>query len=437
MKKSRIFWCIVFAMAALVCCLIGCAEESVSSSSSIEEVGREVVLDKTCVTVKETESVTLSVQDGGQDVVWTSSDCGVATVQNGVVTPLNAGCVEVTASNGEKSATCSIVFMPTDGALPLYKNRVGTFRLVIEQVESITAVQYYERDVAFTFDNKVLEIDPAYLMSGESVLNIETVKGGENAPVLVEMDVCDFAIGSAVEFNDFGSYIAQNGFNGKKAVLTADIDYQNAEWSASVAAGTRTFVNGTWDGRGHTISNLKIEESFSMRGQYGLFDDCENMRLTNIAFINIRVAGSFGIIARNMKNAYVENVHVKGRWTVKSAQSDGGGALAYYAAGVTGKNLLVEVEMDGDINPQTDPYEVGYGCDNHAIAGFGMQLLENVYAMSMSSNGHYSTWCDFPENGALYDRYEWFLEAQEEIITVFNSPYWKMVDGLVCLVALK
>lgn len=441
MKKSKNvlgLLCFLTCLTATGGILVGCDEGNSSISSSIEEE-IDIILDKTCVTVSEIESVTVSMQEEIEGVQWTSSDRSIAMVENGVVTPLRAGYVTVSAVLGKVKKDCSITFLPKEGVLPLYKNRAETFKFSLE-TEGLTSVSktiYKEREIDFSFENSVLEVNTQHLLSGEGVLEIEGVKGGETTSVTLNMDVADFAIGNSFEWNDFGSYIAQNSFSGKKAVLTADIDYQNQEFNANVSAGTRNMINGTLDGCGYTISNLRCEESFSMRGHYGLFDDCKNMKMLNIAFVNINVAGAVGVFARTMENAYLENVYVQGHWTAKSTKSDGGGALAYYASGVTGKNLLVQVEMSGDINPRKDPYEIGYGCDNHAVAGFGMQLLQNVYVMSTTSNGHYSTWCDFPENGALFDRYEWFLEAQQEILTVFDSPYWKMVDGVVRLTPLK
>ena len=41
-------------------------------------------------------------------ITWTSSESGVATVENGVVTAVSAGTATITATAGELSATCEI-----------------------------------------------------------------------------------------------------------------------------------------------------------------------------------------------------------------------------------------------------------------------------------------------------------------------------------------
>lgn len=59
-------------------------------------------------TTTQTLTATVTPSDCTQTVVWNSSDETVATVLNGVVTPIKTGTTTITATCGSQSATCSI-----------------------------------------------------------------------------------------------------------------------------------------------------------------------------------------------------------------------------------------------------------------------------------------------------------------------------------------
>ena len=73
-----------------------------------------------------------------------------------------------------------------------------------------------------------------------------------------------------------------NGFESKTVKLMADIDLQSYNWTAIGTEG-KSF-NGTFDGNGHTISNMKIEGNVATGGDdvyYGLFGYIEG-GVTNV-----------------------------------------------------------------------------------------------------------------------------------------------------------
>lgn len=97
--------------------LVAMVDKSKATDTVILKIGDEVAvesvsLDETTLSLKkgETATLTATVEPAGaaQDVVWTSANEGIATVENGTVTALKAGETTITATAGGKSATCSV-----------------------------------------------------------------------------------------------------------------------------------------------------------------------------------------------------------------------------------------------------------------------------------------------------------------------------------------
>lgn len=78
-----------------------------------------ITLDKTSAEMKVGDELTLkaTVQPEGStdEVVWTTSDASVATVENGKIVAKKAGTVTITAKAGDKSATCSVTVTEKSG----------------------------------------------------------------------------------------------------------------------------------------------------------------------------------------------------------------------------------------------------------------------------------------------------------------------------------
>lgn len=82
-----------------------------------------VTLDKTAETLTvggEALTLTATVNPvGAATVLWTSSDSTVATVEGGVVTAIKAGVATITATAGDKSATCKVTVNAATPAQPV------------------------------------------------------------------------------------------------------------------------------------------------------------------------------------------------------------------------------------------------------------------------------------------------------------------------------
>ena len=95
------------------------------SFSACKKVGTELVdvvsisIDKTSIQLKVGETVTLSAtvnpsNASDKTVTWSSSDASVATVEDGKVTAIKIGTATIKAKAGDKTATCSIMVVPTE-----------------------------------------------------------------------------------------------------------------------------------------------------------------------------------------------------------------------------------------------------------------------------------------------------------------------------------
>lgn len=98
-----ILLCLVTLTSACQKSEVGVASVTLSQNSLIMRVGQ-------------TSSIRANVKPDdatGKTVVWTSSNTGVATVADGVITALKVGSVTITAKAGDKSATCAVTVEAT------------------------------------------------------------------------------------------------------------------------------------------------------------------------------------------------------------------------------------------------------------------------------------------------------------------------------------
>ena len=105
MKKflTTIMICVLAVIAAFA--FVACGKDS----KSVEEV----ILNKTELLLEEGKSETLTAtvlpEGASKSVSWSSSDESVATVAEGKVTAISIGNATVTATAGDKSATCKVI----------------------------------------------------------------------------------------------------------------------------------------------------------------------------------------------------------------------------------------------------------------------------------------------------------------------------------------
>ena len=116
----------LLALSFTLCMGVGlasCGEDSGSAPDSSESsVVVSITLNKTALTLDLEETVSLLAETQGLtgDIVWSSSDTAVATVEAGVVKAVGEGSAVITAQCGGYSATCSVE-VSVGGKMPVLK----------------------------------------------------------------------------------------------------------------------------------------------------------------------------------------------------------------------------------------------------------------------------------------------------------------------------
>lgn len=148
-----------------------------------------------------------------------------------------------------------------------------------------------------------------------------------------------------------------NGYSGKTVVLTADIDLGNMEWTPvgqTGGNGVATYFQGRFDGKGHTISNLKItdnayDEGANYAAGFFGFVDAGDANIVNLTIDGANVNGHHwtGVIAGyltgnisgcTVKNATVNCTHANG----EACGDKAGVIVGYVNAGTVTGNTVVD-----------------------------------------------------------------------------------------------
>ncbi|MBQ1655165.1 MAG: hypothetical protein II060_15405, partial [Bacteroidales bacterium] len=169
--------------------------------------------------------------------------------------------------------------------------------------------------------------------------------------------------GPSGEFDDVS---AVNGFAGKTIKITADFSI-TANWTP---IGTATYpFKGTFDGQGHTISNLRHTSSSTPRGLFGYIENAEIKDLNvNTGTLTIKVSTYGGGIVGNAVNSIIEDCSFNGQIVSTST----------WIGGIVGKMVSTTVRRcvtAGTITSSASNY-VGGIC-GHASYGESASVIED------------------------------------------------------------
>ena len=216
--------------------------------------------------------------------------------------------VELTMTENVVSGATHISGTTADTVISANKNYWDGATPVVSGTE--VKVNTYYTDAALTKLQKVV-----YGLEGS---------GTEEDPYLInDVDELIWFRDSVNTYKSDGS----NQYKGKYIKLNADIDLAGIDWNpiGSNSVGDHQNFLGTFDGDGHTISNLNIVKAADHLGFFaraGNYNEAEKAVVKNITFNNVTVkstittghGGSYvgGVIANAGGNSTVENVHITG-----------------------------------------------------------------------------------------------------------------------------
>ena len=176
----------------------------------------------------------------------------------------------------------------------------------------------------------------------------------------------EFVLNSAAELRGLAALVndGTDSFAGKTFKLGADVNLRNADWTP---IGNWDYAfEGTFDGQGHTISNLRINDP---EGEgIGLFGVVANAVIKDVTLHNVEV-NAYSMVAGLVGAAYPANIsgcHITGDVEIVAEWAYVAGIAGYCYYGTQVDNCSVVAEGTGLIQSVT----------RNAVGGITAWLLE-------------------------------------------------------------
>ena len=206
--------------------------------------------------------------------------------------------------------------------------------------------------------------------------NYNGMVGRTNDSLKIENKVA--VITNPAEMVLFANYVnAGNETSGYTFKLGADIDLKNAEWTP--IGNSTTPFKGTFDGQGHTISNLTI--TTPKKSDVGLFGMTTNGEIKNFTLENADVAGrlNVGAVAGTPYTSKYSDITLTGDIIVEGMAYVGalGGKNCY--ANVT--NITIDASEDSYVKATSTENGIAYRTYVGGLFGFmgeGGHTVSNV-----------------------------------------------------------
>ena len=337
-----------------------------------------VTLDQTELTLKAGGSAVLTAtvqpENTTDTLTWTSSDDEVASVKDGKVTAGKAGTATITAVCGSVKAECAVTVLPPVEASEV-KLSADTLDLYEGDTAKLTVTVLPEdtTDKTVTWastDDAVASVKDGTITAGKAgTATITATCGSAKAECVVTVKTPAepkkdengvYQIGTVSELVWFAKKV-NGGNTAISAALTGDIDLDGINWTP--IGNSSTSFGGSFDGAGHTISNLTVDYTTKASGErlyLGLFGQVKGTAQNRAAIRNLTVAGTVsaksefsvytGYVAGVVGNAqYADLSGVISRVAVTADEKVGNAASVGGLAGVLVDATVTNCGNEGNV----------------------------------------------------------------------------------------
>ncbi len=351
-----------------------------------------ITLNKTSLTFEElkTQALTATVQPSNAtgSVVWKSSNTSVATVSNGVVTPLKDGSCTITASIDSVSASCSITIATAATVYSVTENLTGctSSNTAVNVIEGEAYTDTFTHTLGYTLEGATVSITmggtdvSSYYNNG--TLNIPSVTGDIVVNIVaMEKEIVKYSITRNLTNCTSSSSVTEIiEAESHTETFTPSIEYSLLSSNISITMGG-TDITNCYNNRtltipvvtGDIVINIEGTKLTSPLIDYAFSSDGTHGVLTNI--------GTGG-------NTY--DIQTVGSYNVaddKLSLLNGAYASVNYATTKTGK---FTIHIKGSYDSLTgNQYERMYRNDADALCGYYVKDRTNfgIKLSNVTGNG--------------------------------------------------
>lgn len=335
------------------------------------------------INVGDTVTFNLELTNGEEvgDVVWTSSDEAVATVQDGVVQALTSGTVTITAKSEDGLYEISAEVVISD-VIELIFPELDNDYFVGDIIElgAIVKVNGVETtDGLEVTGTNIEKVESGYMVTGDGKLSITVSYPGASSItrtadtwIKIENNTEFLAIGDSKESM------------AKKYMLANDLDFGGAQINAFSSWHTNNqsdlAFTGHFNGNGHTIYNFEpIGDNLGNadRALFGYLKD--NAIVENTNFIGVIGKGRSAVVSNyflsgTIRNIYVEMTYLGVEGAILNAANPASVVVGKVQKEAIVQDVVAHLIIDEDVAADLEFFS--------GIASLNYATMSNVYLIS-------------------------------------------------------
>lgn len=394
------------------------------------------------------------VIDEGANVSWEVADSKVATINsNGLLTAVSVGKTTIKGTYTEGNKTIKTVDIPVSVEIPVLETNIN---VIVDMNKSIINVDgrqvLNEGDIEV---GKIVDANDNTLYTENGLLSTEKFELGEYRCVVYNSDQTYAVVANFVCANlivrtpeDLDTISAKENLN-KYIVLANDIDYDNGKYASHGAhTDIENYFTGTFNGLGHSITNLVMKNSVS-----GLFKGTRGGTFKNFGMeVNLNKGNQAALFYWFRETpVIIDNVYLD--VTIDGSSEVGGGYRVLDANNnvvVTGSagicthglnsslklsNTIIRIRNNGDEGMKEICGAI------MAYSAYGTALFDNCFAItedftisgvSKNSNNRFSSAMNKTPN-VIYENDQAFESARKKEGSVISldgfNEFWQIPEA--------